>query len=63
MKTNKRGVELTLNTVILAILALMVLVVVALIFLKGSNYFVDKIKIVWDQVIGLKPNLSGAALK
>ena len=63
MKTNKRGVELTLNTVILAILALMVLVVVALIFLKGSNYFVDKLKTVWDQIIGLKPNLSSAVQK
>ena len=53
MKTSKKGVELTLNTVILAILALMVLVVVALIFLKGSTYFVDKIKVVWTRLFGL----------
>ncbi len=63
MKTNKKGVELTLNTVILAILAVMVLVVVTIIFIKGSGYFVDKLKTIWDQIAGLKPNLSGAIPK
>lgn len=63
MELNKRGVELTLNTVILAILAIIVLIVIAMIFMKGSSYFVDKLKSVWDQIAGLKPNLSSAIPK
>ncbi|MBS3108896.1 hypothetical protein J4409_03430 [Candidatus Woesearchaeota archaeon] len=46
-KNNKKGVELSLNTIIIAIIVIIVLVVVLALFLFGFKGLSDKIKVVF----------------
>jgi hypothetical protein len=62
MRLFKKG-DLTFRYIVLMVLGLMVLVVIIMIFLKGSGYFVDKLKTMWAQVSGFKPNLSKSIIK
>jgi uncharacterized protein (UPF0333 family) len=62
MKLNKKG-DLSLRYIILAALGLMVLVVITLIFLKGTTFFTTKLNAIWNQIIALKPDFSKAIPK
>jgi hypothetical protein len=44
---NKKGQELSTNTIIVVILAVLVLIVVAIFFTGGFGTFIDKIKNIW----------------
>ncbi|RME54188.1 hypothetical protein D6777_04650 [Candidatus Woesearchaeota archaeon] len=54
MRFFKKG-DLSLRYIVLAALALMVLVVISLIFIKGNTFFVDKFKGIYAQITALKP--------
>ena len=56
MVFNKKG-ELTLNYLVLAIIAVVVLIVVIIIFSGGIEEFVTKIQGVTKEIWGLKPDL------
>lgn len=53
MELDKRGAELSLNTLILLILGIIVLIVIALILTGGFTAFVTKIKDFLNQILSL----------
>lgn len=59
MKPNKRGVELSLNMVVIIAIVLIVLIVAIIIFSGGTHDFVLKLKEVNAQIWAAKPNLTG----
>ncbi len=48
-KVNKKGQELSTNTIIIVILAVLVLIIVAVFFTGGFGTFIDKIKNLWSR--------------
>ncbi|MEA3379221.1 MAG: hypothetical protein U9Q69_06350 [Nanoarchaeota archaeon] len=62
MKLFKKG-DLNIRYIVLIILGLMVLIIIALIFSKSSTSFLSKLKDIWNQIIAIKPDLTGVAKK
>lgn len=58
MKTNKKGVELSMNMVIIMAVLLVVLIVAILIFMGGFEDFSKKLVEIKAQVWTAKPNLT-----
>jgi len=58
MKTNKKGVELSMNMVIIMAILLVVLIVAVLIFIGGFEDFAKKLAEIKAQVWTAKPNLT-----
>ncbi len=55
MKIGKKGVELSLSTIVIAAILLIVLIVIILIFTGGMEDFVNKIKELRATIWGMKP--------
>ena len=50
---NKKGVELTLNTIIIAIIAILVLIVIVLFFTETASSLITSFKNIIKDVVGL----------
>lgn len=59
MLNDKRGLELTLNMIVLIVIALMVLIVAIIIFSGGTTQFAEKIKGVINEIWAGKPSMAG----
>ncbi|MBU2638699.1 MAG: hypothetical protein KJ955_07025 [Nanoarchaeota archaeon] len=59
MKLNKRGIELSLNMVVIIAIVLVVLIVAIIIFSGGAQQFVEKLKEITAQIWTAKPDLAG----
>jgi len=59
---DKKGVELTLNYVVLIALAVIALIVILLIFSGGMTEFVQKLKGVMAEIWATKPNMTATKI-
>lgn len=60
MKLDKKGIELSLNMVVIIAIVLIVLIVAVIIFSGGTHEFVTKLKEINAAIWAAKPNLTGA---
>ena len=60
MKIDKKGVELSMSTVVILAILLIVLIIIVLIFTGGMEDFVTKLKGIRAEIWATKPDLTAA---